>query len=487
MFVRMFDTLIEELANCSPFQLDAALADAELARRDAEAKVAAVAAVISARGGYRDHGYRSMRTYLKGQLNCSGSTANKIRKRADVVNRHPGVGDALLSGRVGSEQVDLLAKASAHRVAGERFREFAPQLLDHAEHLEFNDFDTVIKHFIMQADPDGSFDDQLFHEEERTAWVADVDGAVEVHASGGSALAAAEMKAIFDLAVEAEFDKDCAARRAEHVDGALAAPLPRTPQQRKFDAMYAIFMSFVTAPVDGKTPEPLVNIVIDHVSAGRTLEAHGLVDTADIIGIGDDAFAAAEADLLQRRCSINDTPVHPDVALHAMISGRIRRAVINSDSVTIDLGRTQRLFTGKARQAAQLLAVTCTHRGCDIPAKFCDVDHRAEWVADDGRTDQDNAMPACGPCDRWKHTERIRTRRATNGRIYLIRADGTTITAIGETEPDWSEPHPFEQSKPDPFAAFTRPMTPAELAGRSIDPALGWTIYTIDLDTIRHR
>jgi hypothetical protein len=489
----MFASFIEELAECSPRQLDAALAEAELARRAAEARIAAITAVISARSGYRDHGHRSMRSYLKGTLNCSGSQANKIRKRADAVNSHATIGDALLEGRIGTDQIDLLAKAHAHPVAGQRFAEFEPQLLDDAEHLELRDFDTVVTHFLNLADPDGSFDDQRFHEGERTAWVTEVNGSVEVHGSGGSPLAAAEMKAVFDAAVEAEFEKDCATRRAEHGDGALAAPLPRTAQQRKFDALHAIFMMSVTAPADGKTPEPLVNIVIDHVTAGRVLHQHGLVASPDVLGVGSDAFAASEADLLHRHCSINGVPVHPDAALATLITGRVRRAVVDADSVTIDLGRTQRLFTGKARDAAQLLVVTCTHRGCDIPAKFCDIDHRAEWADDHGATDQRNAMPACGSHDRWKHANGIRSRRAANGRIYLIRPDGSTIKPIGESEPEWSEPPPFPMASPasvtppDPFARFGRLMTPAELAGRGIDravSALGWTVYTIDIEPI---
>jgi hypothetical protein len=440
-----------------------------------------------------------MKAYLKGTLNCSGSAANKIRKRADAMNSHTAIGDALLDGRIGVEQVDLLAKAHSHKVAGQRFAEFAPQLLDHAEHLEFADFDTAIAHFINRADPDGSFDDQQFQEHERTASVSVANGAVDVHAAGGSPLTAAEMKAIFDAAVEAEFDKDCETRRVEHSEDALAAPLPRTAQQRKFDALHAIFMASVAAPVDGKTPEPLVNIVVDHVTAGQALAAHGLVESADVLGIGDEASAKAEADLLNQMCSINAIPVHPDVALQAMVTGRVRRAVIDADRVTIDLGRTQRLFTGKARQAAQLLAVTCTHRGCDIPAKLCDIDHRAEWVDDGGSTDQHNAMPLCGAHDRWKHANKIRSRRAANGRIYLIRPDGTTIKPIGETEPDWAEPEPIGSSpstaapgqpattKADPWAAFGRPMTDADLTVLSLPPDHGWIIRTIDHDTIRNR
>jgi hypothetical protein len=192
--------------------------------------------------------------------------------------------------------------------------------------------------------------------------------------------------------------------------------------------------------------------------------------------------------------------VHSDVALKAMVIGRVRRAVIDADSVTIDLGRTRRLFPRKAREAAQLLVSTCALRSCDIPVSFCDIDHRAEWVSDDGSTDQSNAMPLCGVHHRWKHANKIRSRCATNGRIYLIRPDGSVIESVGETDPDWAEPPPTPPSEgrpsppsgepdrdADPWAHFGRPMTEIELTARRIEPDRGWNVRIIDLETILNR
>ena len=53
-------------------------------------------------------------------------------------------------------------------------------------------------------------------------------------------------------------------------------------------------------------------------------------------------------------------------------------------------------------------------------------------------------MPLCGPHDRWKHANHIRSRRATSGRLFLIKPDGTTVLPIGAREPDWAEPPPRE-------------------------------------------
>ena len=485
----MSQLLIEEFMELDDAELDAVIADAEAAKNAADARIAAASSVVSSRQSYRNDGYRSMRSYLKGTLNCSGTRANKIRKRAALINDHPTIGDTWADGHIGTEQIDTLTKAYSHDVAGDRFAEFEPLLLDHAEHLVLDDLGVAVQHFILQADPDGSFDDQKFREDESTASVTVTNGAVEVHASGGSPQEAEEMSAVFALAVQAEFDKDCEARRVEHGDDALAHPLPRTIQQRKFAALHQIFMSWAAVPADAKTPEPLVNLVIDHITAGNTLAAHGLVDDADLFGIGPEAFADAERDLLARRChTTTGTPVHPDVALQAMITGRIRRVVVDADSVVIDMGRTSRLFTGNSRAAAQMLVTRCTHPGCDVPAEFCDIDHRREWVNQDGPTDQANAMPLCGPDDRWKHANDIRSRRATNGRIYLIRPDGSTIKPASEREPEWIEPPPFDATEPK----RATPTTSKDELGRTVSWAdfakdrprladvedLGWTIIT---------
>ncbi|WP_395161077.1 DUF222 domain-containing protein [Ilumatobacter sp.] len=286
---------------------------------------------LSARGSFRVGGHRSIRTYLKGTLNCSGAQANRIRRRADLVNHHEAVGDALLSGQIGIDQIDRLSTAASHPRAGDQFADFVPILLEQAEQLEYSQFDKVIDRFIDRADPDGAFDTQKFHEDHRTASVRDDSGVVTVHASGGCTQAAAEMAKIFELAVQAEFECDCAARRADHGDDALNHPLPRTIVQRKFDALHQIFLAWATVPADGTTPDPLVNILFDHVSAGHAMFAHGLVDSPNIFGLPDDVFEAAAADLSKHRCeTTTGTSVQPAVPHAAIVhrkSPRSRPAV----------------------------------------------------------------------------------------------------------------------------------------------------------------
>ncbi len=47
----------------------------------------------------------------------------------------------------------------------------------------------------------------------------------------------------------------------------------------------------------------------------------------------------------------------------ATLVGQVRRVVMGADSVVIDQGRSQRLFTGSARLAVQLSSSECVADG----------------------------------------------------------------------------------------------------------------------------
>ena len=151
--------------------------------------------------------------------------------------------------------------------------------------------------------------------------------------------------------------------------------------------------------------------------------------------------------LASRRCETSTGQIlDPHTVLRAALAGHIRRVVLGADNLPINLGRTARLFTGPARQAAKLLATQCDHLGCGLPAELCEVDHSIEW-SDNGRTDQDNAGVECGSHNREKHRKRWRTRRDKDGRTHTIRADGTIMLPVGVRPPVF--PHDAPPIPPD--------------------------------------
>lgn len=434
----MISELVESFVDMDSTELDAHLRGLFEEQRAIEANIAAALAVVDQRGDFRDNGHRSTHAFVKATINCDGGQAARLVRLARTVNEHPIVGDALSNAHIGTAQADRLARAAQHRRAGHRFGEFSQQLVRHAEHLKYADFDKVASRFEMLADIDGAFGDDEIQFGERSASVAAVGSGVHVAAHGGSPLQAAEMIAVFRLAEQDEFIRDCESRRAEHGDDAQGKPLPRTGQQRKFDAIHAIFMAYVTQPAGGARPKPLVNILIDPSTAGEVLHDHGLTDTAA-------AFTSTRTsdDLVNRRCETSTgLVVHTDIALQAMLTGHVRRVVIDSAGVITDMGRQRRLFTGQQRDAAKLLVTTCANSGCSVPAEFCEVDHLDEWSSSGGATDQRNAGMLCGFHNRQKHQHGLRARRSVDGRVRLIKPDGTVIKPVGERDPQWAEQFP---------------------------------------------
>jgi len=277
------------------------------------------------------------------------------------------------------------------------------------------------------------------------------------------------MIAIHDHYCELEYRRDVQERRSEHGDDAEHHALRRSIKQRRFDALVAIFRSAAQADEVGRVAVPLVNIVVDAHTFGSVLIDAGLSTSTDLDGRPIDPFTglsapadllADPADLLQRRCETsNGVELHPHDVLRAALAGHVRRAVIDSDGVTIDLGRRQRLFTGSARDAAKLMVRHCEHLGCEFPIDWCDVDHADEWTAGHGRTDQANAGIRCGVHNREKHRKRWRTRRAVNGRNYTVRPNGTIMLPAGARSPTFAEP----DSDPDVDADLDDPAEIARL------------------------
>ena len=94
------------------------------------------------------------------------------------------------------------------------------------------------------------------------------------------------------------------------------------------------------------------------------------------------------------------------------------------------------MFTGVAQELALLLWQRCGHLGCNVPGDQCEVDHIAEWDADDGPTYQSNAHPRCDTHNPFKSEHRLRSVRDPDGYIVDYRANGTPMLPAGRRPPD---------------------------------------------------
>ncbi|MEP6295895.1 MAG: DUF222 domain-containing protein [Ilumatobacter sp.] len=457
----MFSEVIDGLVEMTADQILERFRDLELRRRHIDAEQAILVAAIDARSIAQCEGHRTINGFLRAELNCSKNEAAEVRALGRPVDQLAGVGEAWMSGRIGRSQVKQLDRARANRRISDRLGPLVPMLVEQAEVCDSPSFAELIDETIRCLDEDGAHDGRDDSIEHRNAHVSAVGDGVVINASGGSPLEAAEMIEIFDGFVEAEFRRDVAARAERHGVNAEFHDLARTARQRRFDALMAMFRAAAASDGSARAARLVLNIVVDAKTFAKVSHAAGLATDTNLAGEPVDPFTGLTrpadlidellsdpASLLDRRCETDaGVPVHAHDVLQAALSGHVRRVVVDSKGVVIDKGRKSRLYTGSARDAAKLLVKRCEHPGCLLPTKFCDVDHAEEWDRDDGPTDQANSGIRCNPDNRAKTRHKWRTKRATNGKTYTIREDGTVMLPIGARQPVFDDDPPLEAGR----------------------------------------
>ena len=418
MVVHMFDMIVE-----AELDLGSLLASLDHERRRVEARVAEVVAEADRRAAYAADGHASVTGWCRAGARWSTNEALVHLRLGRLMFASPAVAAAAHGGLVGVAQLHALARAFANPRCGGQLLHVIDLLIEHAQHLSFDEFNLVVRRWEMLADADGAFRDEESTHRDRTAQIVLNDGGVHVRARGGSAQGVL-ISEIFQRFVDAEFVSDWADTVAAHGDDACAALMPRTHAQRRFDAFHHIFLAAASTPPAAQAPEPVVNIVVTL----ETLEAavgHAAVGHA-AVGHASSPCHAAPDPLWSRSETTNGTLLAPNDILAAALIGHIRRVVVDSAGVIIDLGRKRRLFTGNQRQAVLMSSARCIWPGCDQSSGRCQADHLREWQHN-GATNLANAAPLCSRHNRWK-SRGYSTHRDSNGYWHTHRPDGSEIT-----------------------------------------------------------
>jgi hypothetical protein len=414
-------------AAMSDAALTARFREVELAERRLVAERALLVAEAQRRDVHLADRHHSLAGWLRAHANWSPAEVSRTRRLANLVHELPQVADALLDGRLGSAQVDELARAFSNPRCGRQLGDTVGVLVDLGQRLPFPDFRTCVRRWETLADLDGAHRERGHGVEHRTASVlGDRDGLV-VSATGGTALEAAELTVIFDAFVRAELEQDLGELRDRHLDDGNPAALPRSDGQRRFDALVSIFRT-ANASDGGPLAAPAtVDVLVDSRTFERAHADHGLHWGPEDLTRATPAGARCE--------TTTGIPLLPDDIVHATLTGWVRRVVTDGAGVVTDLGRRRRAFTGPAREAVQLLARRCQYPGCAVPSAAAQVDHVAEWGRHRGHTSTANAAVLCGRHNRWKHFC-LQARRDRCGQLHFQRPDGSWLTPVGRPPPD---------------------------------------------------
>lgn len=189
--------------------------------------------------------------------------------------------------------------------------------------------------------------------------------------------------------------------------GGGAAPRdPRTPAQRAHDALAGILhvaAGMPGMPLLGGSPPTLVVTT----TAADLADPRGVafVPTHD----GDDTGAVATT-----------------VARHAGCIGRVQKLVFGPEGQIVELGTTDRVFTGHRRRAIAIRDGGCVIPGCHVAAAWCEIHHVTE-SSRGGPTHTDNGVAMC-----WFHH---RTLETSGWEVRMVRG------APWLRAPRWLDPH----------------------------------------------
>ena len=399
---------------------------------------------ISATGVHAHDGHTSVRAFVRHQADLTTRDAAVLARCANALSDLPGFADAYAAGQVGTAQVNRMAIAHSNVRVREQLIASEELFLEHAKAQTSAWFDGFVADWVRIVDQDGTEQaSEKGHRNRRFSMTQDFDGNWAINGLGPS-LAGAEVEEILAAYVRAELADDWDAAKEEHGEDAREKHLPRTSAQRRWDAFEAMAKDAAATPADAKRPGIVTNIVLDAATFETTLAR--LLGHDGELDLFDSGEPSEDSDLSEAESTDTDLadpvdptdgfvcqtlgghPVNPVDATIAALTGHIRRTVVGSDSVVIDLGRRKRLFTGSSRMAVWLSSTECFHPSCNRKGPHLEVDHTREWAARAGPTNQTNATPACKFHNQWKQRTGHRVKREPNGTWTTTRPNGTTIT-----------------------------------------------------------
>lgn len=125
-----------------------------------------------------------------------------------------------------------------------------------------------------------------------------------------------------------------------------------------------------------------------------TMDADQLRAEVDAAGVSSVALKVAGTDV--------GVDISAGKARQLACNAGLVPAVLNGASVSLDLGRSSRLFSEAQRTVLATKYKTCATAGCDRPYSWSELHHQRPWQHG-GQTDLDQAVPLCGFHHRMIH------------------------------------------------------------------------------------
>ena len=317
-------------------------------------------------GTWRTHGDPSFEAW-RGRTSRGGQRAALAEiGQAEVLAALPALREATVDGGVSPAHVEVLARVV--RGASPTVRAAMGSTAGQAELLglaraDATTFARSVARWAAHQDPDALERDHQAQRAARAVHLVDTPGGTRL-----SGLLDTMAGHRLRLALEA-------------VTPRPALEDDRTAEQRRADALETLATTVLALPETGSGAA-----VRPHVSFLMTESTWS-------------ALRAAPRGTAPAPCApvtLEDgTPVPPTEAAAALCDCELTRIVLDAESVPIDLGRTQRLYTGPQRRAVIARDRHCAWPGCTTHARWCQIHHIAWWDRDAGSTSVDNGILLC--------------------------------------------------------------------------------------------
>jgi hypothetical protein len=336
------------------------------------AAYAQLARAYDASRAWADTGAKSAASWLAYRCRMPAADAKAHIKLGRALERLPQVAESLSRGDVGVYHARRLARLAGNPRTADAFAADEHKLVGYAETQEWPQFCRSVAYWEQEADPDGVEQRAGSDEALRRVHLSDGLGGTGILDGELTAIGHATVKTalqrIYDELFRAEW-----ARVKQHLGrDPQVSDLERTPAQRRHDALVEMAQRAMTAPADGKRPQPLITVLV-----------------------GYETFAG-------RICQLADqTVITPGTAAKLLDDeALIERVVFDGPSRVIDVGQA-RCFTGALRRAIQVRDQQCQWPGCHVPYPRCEIDHTRPH-SQGGPTTQDNGECHCGHHNRFK-------------------------------------------------------------------------------------
>jgi hypothetical protein len=355
-----------------------------------DAVLVCAARVVRESGVWGLDGSRSAKAYLE---RATGASARKVAGDLKLADRLgtvlPLTAAALRAGAVSGEHARVLSRAGcssparvealADPVKGEGF------LLGHAG-LPVDQFKTFVAAWGYRVDPDA---DDAARRDAADGYHFDLAQTLDgVHVRGFLTPEAGEA---LQTALTA-------------VTGIPSTADPRTPGRRRHDALATVCQLGLDGPglgiSGGVRPQLVVHVDLDTLTAGPGTSGPGPA-------------------VLQE----SGTPIPRSVLDRIACDSEVTRIVFGPQSQVLDVGRSQRTFTGPRRRALDATDGGCRAPGCHAPPRLCEGHHRVPWRLG-GHTNPDNGLLLCYAHHGWHHDQDIRILPTGDGGLRFEGVDG---------------------------------------------------------------